>query len=306
MRRVLLLSMILLAVTVAGCLDSGGDGTNTTVRVTENDGLSATFRSLSATYLEDADIRLQMDIENTGQAEAADIAVDLSGTGLISGNDLVQDPVTRLRPVDPGSGEQGGSTTAVWTAPNELDLEDGATQPVTVTGGLTYTYETTADASFNVVPRDAFEGDTDPVTAENTAAPVHATVDLRTPHPVFTERSRNILDVPVTIRNVGDGDATDITFSASLPNVGDQVTLMGCAGVEPSGFPVEGNELATLQEIEQGGTATLVCRVDLRDLTDTLRFESTVPVQIELSYTYTEEDQAGFTIEGLPGTPGEQ
>ncbi len=291
------LLMLILAVATAGCtsLFGGGDdpGRNDTVQTTPDDGLSMTFRSISSTYLEDADIQLQMDLENTGQAEATDISVGLSGSGLIDGNDLVQSPVANLRPVDPGSGEAGGSTTAAWTAANGLDLGDGETQDITVTGSVSYDYRTTARSSFNVVPRAEQRG-TEPVSVDNTAAPVHASIDFRTPHPVYEERSRNIASVPITVENVGDGEVSDLTFALSLPNVGDQVTLDGCAGTAPEDFPRD----VTLFD---DGTREIVCDINLTALTGRLQFESTVPLQVDLAYRYTEERQTGFTIEGLPG-----
>lgn len=293
MNRIALIAAVLIAVTVTGCTDSGDQPSNRTT-VSATDGLDITFRSIASTYLEDEELRAQMDLSNTGQAEATEISVDLSGSSVLGQHDIVQQPVSRLRPTDPGTGETGGSTQAVWAAANSLDLEQGETQSVSLSGTATYRYETRAQTAFDVVPRSAFDGATEPVTVDNTGAPVHAGLDMTTPRPIFVDRSENVMSVPVTIRNVGDGTVPAVGFDVSLSNVGDQVTIDSCAGTEPDEFPVN-------VPLFEGGSREIICRLNMTELSDTLRFESTVPLDITLNYTYTEERSTRFTIEGLPG-----
>lgn len=291
------ISVLLLAVAVllAGCTtlqpptSDNGDGD---VEVTASDGLSVTFQPVSGSVAEGEDVRLRMNLRNTGQAEATGVSAGITGTGLVTDSDRIQDADSPLRAADPGSGEPGGETTAIWSGRNTLDLDEGESQDVRVVGVASYDYSTMARGGFNVVPQDEVGGSTSPVALDNTAAPVHASVDLTTPRPIYDDETRNVFSVPVTIRNVGDGEPSTVSFSAALPNVDDRVSLEGCAG--SSSFPVD-------VELFESGERTISCTIDMTPLTGGLRFESTVQLQIDMSYTYTERDEVTVTATGRPG-----
>lgn len=298
-RAAALVAALAAAMLISGCTaflpggDDGGNRTETTL--TQNDGLTVEFGAVAGRYLEDETIEVEMRLENTGQARATGISVSMYGSAAVRSDDLIQRPDSSLRPVDPGSGEPGGSTTAIWRSANRLDLPEGETQDVQVTGEVTYRYNTTARASYSVVPRSDFDGGAEPVATENTAGPVSASVDLKTPVPIFETAEDNMVSVPVTVRNVGDGEVDGpVSFDMDLPGVGEYVLLESCQGTPASDLPID---VALFED----GSREVVCQVNMTRLADRLQFQSTVRMDIGLDYGYVEEEQTSFTVEGLPG-----
>lgn len=102
-------------------------------------------------------------------------------------------------------------------------------------------------------------------------------------------------NVPVTVRNVGDGEVADIdeepqtvAFTASLPNAPDGVELVECNGVSASEFPIN------LDLLE--GERTLSCGLGLPDEV----FETQLEMRVGLTYRYFETAEDTFTVEGAP------
>lgn len=289
-RNTALVGLVLAAV-VAGCTTpgTGGGGGGSGFTMTPNDGLSLSFSTAQSTFAEGDDIVLKLDIENTGEATATDIDPDTSGADFVidktsSDNCNEQSPIDSAMPALPGvieSAQQaGGQQTVTWRCPypSSVDLDEGVTDSFDATVTVTYVYNTTVRAPITVEPADEFEGGGSPVNTENSAAPVHVTVDASSPRP-----GGQRLELPVTVQNVGDGEVSGSVkiHTASIRGGQD----LDCQG--------ESVDLVT-------GSRSLVCATS-DPVSATV--ERDLTIEMELGYTYEEQESTSFTIRGLPGSP---
>ncbi|MFB6077020.1 MAG: hypothetical protein ABEK12_02730, partial [Candidatus Nanohaloarchaea archaeon] len=117
------------------------------------------------------------------------------------------------------------------------------------------------------------EGGGEPVSLENTAGPVHARLDMKTPVPVYTGKP---LTVPLVVENVGDGTVSgtvDLSVSAQLPGT------FSCPDTTVALFDGSGRVTCTLTPSLAGS-------------------RSQGFVRFTLSYTYEETARTTVTVEG--------
>ncbi len=293
--RTLALMLLVAAVATAGCTSLfGGDGEDgPDVRITEDDGLSTTLTSLSSTYREGEDIGLRLAVANTGEAPARDITARLFGPLFLNVDtcgDMYRDVASRLTGVDRAAAQDGQETAVEWTCTNPVDLPAGETQDVRAGAVVAYRYNTTASASFRVVPRETFTGTSSPVSTDSSAAPVSAEIDLSSP---VTLTPPDDDDEPVETFNVTqvtvDPGAETIAFTFNHPvdeddfNLGDDLSTFGAYSPDWLTFDAENADI-------DGNTVTFPVDTGGNSLANTdVRIGT---VRATTSLENTENDQA--------------
>jgi hypothetical protein len=281
-------------VLLAGCTSGGsdvGDDTNATdrVSVTQDDGLTLTFRSVKDTYGEGEPVVLELGVENTGQKPANGIEKALYGADFIAQKQPQFQGKSSLRPVDQSSNQPGEKTTVTWRITNPVNLDTGFTQTFPANVRVKYNYQTTATASFTAVAgNDHDESDSSPVTTRTTAGPLGVTVDIQTPTPVYaSDGEHSSVNIPVVITNRGDGrvaglngDARNIQITqAAFPNT--DAASLNCP------------ETVSLYNGERHVPCTAQVPADV--------FEQQFTMQIDLAYDYFETQSTTFDVRGLEG-----
>lgn len=292
MRRSALLAGLVLAAALAGCTalpgGDGGDGEQD-LTVTPSDGLDLSFATSHDTIIEGEDsLVLETDLRNTGQSPARVHAAHLFGANTFLGCERQFPEVSWSEPIDlreviRAADQAGGQTTLQWSggacAAENIDagLSPGERQDFTVGVEATYRYGTTVRADFEVVDQAEFDGSRSPVSTDNTAAPVHATVDLTGPVPIYDDRDR--FSVPVSIRNVGDGEVEgDVRIEPEMQ--GPATWAFSCSSGAVQLF--DGSAEISCTMLKGGGDIT----------------RSQVFLTFDLAYNYTERAQSTVTVEG--------
>lgn len=302
MRRKTLAVLLVAAVAVTGCtaLPTGDDGDEdqNQVRITQNDGLSIAFQSLSDSYLEDGQIVLELTLENTGQRVAENIRAELYGASFLVGTDCSTAgtcPRSSLDGVDKSAQQPGDTTSGVWRVRNPVDLGEGETRSFPAGVRVLYDYETIASGAFRVVPRRGFEGSSQPITTDNTAGPVQARFRIDSPMPVSSPSGNTVdVSIPVRIRNVGpgtvasdlDGNAGQVSMNLTFPNAGNVANVTDCGGSS-------GTYSARLFD----GRRDVICTASIQEDV----FDTQLTLEADLSYSYFETQETTFRIEGLAG-----
>lgn len=184
-RRHIAVAVLLVVTALSGCVALPSDGDDgPSLDITQTDGLSTTFESLSPTYREGEDIALRLTLKNTGEATARDMVAELFGPLFLNTDtcgDLRRGAGSRLQGVDRAAQQEGGTTAVEWTCTNPVDLPAGDTRDVEAGAVVVYRYSSTARTSFRVVPRATFTGTSSPVTTDTSAGPLSADVGLSSP-----------------------------------------------------------------------------------------------------------------------------
>lgn len=264
---------------IAGCLGGGG-GSENSFTLTPNDGLSISFQPTSSSFLSDETVRLQMEVENTGQYDAEITGASIFGASfLVEGCSTTSDVTgTTLAGVVKAGELAGQQASIIWTCGSPASV-NGAEEQFDAGIDVEYTYETDASASLTLIPRDRFSSASS-VSTDNTAAPVHAEVTANSPIPVV--EGTQSYSVPITLRNVGDGEVAGLVdMTVAAPNAPSGVSLSGCGG--------------TYDLFE--GSRDVVCQLSVSN-PDVVQ-ESQFTLRIALSYTYRERRQSSFTVRSL-------
>lgn len=302
--RTLFVFCVVAAVGLAGCTAPGQgnqqeDEVETTFRITQNNGITISFQSLQQKYFEDGQIVLDFSVQNTGQSQITNLTARLFGASFLAGERL-QLSRTRLQGVDQAAKQPGAIATATFQKQNPVDLRQGETQSYPVGVRVMYDYNTSASAAFRVVPRDQFEGRSELVTTDNTAAPVKAGVSVQSPKPVSARSGADntSVSVPVVIRNVGGGKvvqniagdrgqvAVDVSFPLASPST---AKITDCGGSGSGETRVSFPRGSTQRRI----VCTAVISGDV--------FDTQLTIDVGLDYTYFQAVDTTFQVEGLSG-----
>ncbi|MCJ7478679.1 MAG: hypothetical protein MUP63_00685 [Candidatus Nanohaloarchaeota archaeon QJJ-7] len=275
------IALIIISISLAGCTSiPGQDDTSEepqrSFEFTPKDGLTVSFSSLKSRYQNGEQMILEAEIENTGQATAENIEAQLFGASFISGNEYVG----TLQGVDRAAEQPGERALPEWTPTADASLVSGGERSFDAGVEVSYKYSTTVAAPFTIVPREDFNGGNSEVSADNSASPVHASVDMTTPKPVIGDGGVEI-SVPVTIQNIGEGEVDSVNIDASLPN--SDASVSRCGGDVPL----------------YDDRREVICHVSLPS--DLVVPETTLNLKMELGYTYTETTATTFKVEELPG-----
>lgn len=264
------LAVLIAVVLAAGCtsIPTGGQSDGG-VSVTQNDGLAVSLRPASATFGPGDDVRLELVLENTGEAAADVTGVSWGGAQFLTvdgcGQDRTSGAIPELAPVDRQAGTRGDRISVLRTCPHPsgIGLESGGTDTFPATASVTYTYTTVATGSVTVVPEDPAGGN---ARMAVTAGPVQARVTAP------AETTGGSVRIPVTVTNTGDGEV-----------VGGTVTV----SAEPGSFSCPDAQLIA-------GERSIECTLDA----GTVAADSVVRLRLELSYGYTEDVETGVRLRG--------
>lgn len=282
--------LLVIIVAAAGCTAlEGGEDEEEEVRVTPTDGLSVSFQPSKRAFSENEVLRFDVQVQNTGRAEASAVTTDVFGNPFVDNSGDRCDPPlddqigdTLSRPI-PANNQPGEEYNEEWrcdpaAALDGFDLPDGADDTFTAGMKTEYDYETAAAAQVTVEEAGDI-GSKRAVTTDNSAAPVKAKIAMKSPQAIREDGS---LRIPVTIRNVGDGEIVDkVEYEISTSSTDTTVT---------GGTTLIGGSRQIMEEIGGFDAAG-----------------STYDIQIDLSYTYKERTTSEFTVEGVPpGTVTEE
>ncbi|MFB6294201.1 MAG: hypothetical protein ABEI97_00430 [Candidatus Nanohaloarchaea archaeon] len=311
MRRHYMAGLVVAALFLAGCTavpGAGADGDQESTPTTPNDGLTVQFKPVKSTFQENEVLQFRLSVANTGDAKAANIEASTFGSPFIDtggrcpsslvGDDAIIQPNLKAgappqstdswqcAPPAAASGYGGGSS-GVNVNQQLIDLSSGATDSYTAGLQVAYDYSTNATARVTVTTPSRISSRS-PVTTENDAGPVKAKVNLQSPQ---TERSDGRMEIPVTVRNVGDGETVGSRFNGKDVKV--TVTCPQCSGGDGSSATKNINLVNGRRQV-----VVTLDGVTLPDGADNL--ERSYPIEISLEYRYRERVSNGFTLSGQP------
>lgn len=285
---------LLLLILLAGCTSPFGNGetaaneTDQQLRITQNDGISMSFQSLQPSYIEGEELVFQLDMQNTGERTASSIQKELFGASFIAGADPYFSGKSRLVGVDKGTERSGEETSVVWRFSNPVNLEAGVPQTFPAGVRVSYDYATRARASFTIVPRSSFTGDSSPVTTQNTAGPLQVAVDVESPKPIFrSDTGTTQTSIPVEITDVGDGTV------ANIDGQRQDVQIVSAEFLNAVDASLDCPDTVQLFD----GSRRFICSADLPS--DVFRQQLTM--EMSIAYPYFELQETSFDVEGLDG-----
>lgn len=298
--RYVLAGMLVATILVAGCLGSDDDPApvnNTTQQVspTMDDGVTTSFSSVSSVYTEGEPIVLELDLENTGERRATNIRHRLYGASFVARQDPAFAGKDSLRGVHVGQNQEGESTQVRWQIDNPVDRESGVTtDPIPAGVRVKYNYRTKASATFTVVPEQRFDGESSPVQTERTAGPIDVAIDLETPKDIWQQDSgASEFHIPIEITNVGDGQVANL--NQEYQDV--QILDAGFAHAQNAEVDCQQSSVMLFE-----GTRRFTCNA--RVPSDV--FQQQLTFELELAYSYFEQDETSFRVEGLDGDHSHQ
>ncbi|MDY6768803.1 MAG: hypothetical protein SVW02_01715 [Candidatus Nanohaloarchaea archaeon] len=290
MRRYYVVTLALL-ILLAGCTSlTGGEKDEERVEVTPGDGLTIQFQPVKSTFKENEVLQFLVSVANTGERDAKAVKTSLFGSPL-----LTKQRCQALTPtVFEETIEAGAPRTSIdnWRcdAPlspqgsSVLDLPAGATDRFEAGLEVLYDYTTEATTKVTVaIPSEA--SGSSAVSTQNTAAPVHATIDLQSPR---SAPGDSTLDVPITVQNVGDG------------TVEGPVEVWVYKGDAPAFDASNRDEKVRLVD----GSRQIVSTLSGITLTpkgaSTKADKRRFTIHVHMEYTYKERITNPFTVQGQP------
>ncbi len=282
-----LAGFLLVTIALTGCtgLPSTGNGDDTgssgQVSASQNDGFDIRFSSATAEYYTDqGSATFTVNIENTGEAEDGTLSsLKLFGASWAT-SASTQNPGTTLQGVEEANNLAGGTYSTTFTPSLPTALQQGQSDDYTVGLRTRYTYTTRSRSELTVQSSDRYreEGRNARQGMRNTVrgAPVQVRFTGQTPVPY---RSGSV-NVPVTVRNVGDGQLAGNKLTSL--KVGPEGNLQNCPSSQGSGVPL------------YEGSRQFSCSISVSQPSP----ETTVTLVAEAKYDYVEDDTTTVTVVG--------
>lgn len=209
-------TILVAAVLLAGCTAPVAPGGDDGGSPAASDGLSIALAAADSTVRPGSDVRVSLDLRNIGghDADVSDIA--WSGAPFMTADACTQQPSTgsipQMAAPDRDGDAAGDSVSILYSCPYPSDaLDPGVSDTFPVNANVSYTYRTVASTTVTIVPPAEFSGGA-AASSSATGAPV--TVRIDTPG-TTTPPEDGSLTVPVTVRNVADGTAGEVSLSTS-------------------------------------------------------------------------------------------
>jgi hypothetical protein len=285
-RRTVLVGLLAFSILFAGCTqlqntNDDEDGQDQGIEVTQNDGLTIDFSSVTNEYYDGDSYTFTADFQNTGEHEAKITNWTIYGPSWLS-DDYVSSPRT-LGAVEEANQFAGGTTSNQFTGSVSTSLGAGQTDDWDVGLRTYYNYSASSRATLTVINQDEYRDDSAARTAVQTnvnAGPVHIRFDVRTPIP-----AGRAVNIPIQIRNVGDGEldsfgGTDKAISYTISREG-------------SGSICSSDGFETLYE----GSRTFNCQFDTSNLLGGAP-QTSVTLVAEANFKYMEDDTARVSVIG--------
>lgn len=290
-RRTVLVGLLALSILFAGCTqlentNDTEDGEDQGVEITQNDGLSIEFSSVTREYYTGDSYTFTADFQNTGEHEATITDTTLYGPSWVSDDDWPSDGRT-LGAVEEANQFEGGTANHQFTGDVSTSLGAGQSDSYEVGLRTHYDYAASSRTSLTVMAEDEYREDSTSRTQVDTevnAGPVHLRFDVRTPIPAG--RSVNI---PVQVTNVGDGEIADGEDS-------DENTVDNAVSVTIS--RENGDEVcSTGTETVYEGSRTFNCQFDTSDILSGAP-QTSVTLVADADFSYVEDDRTSVTVLG--------
>jgi len=295
-RKTLLTALLVFTVALAGCTQLGGDSNNNQnqnqITVTQNDGLSIGFSSVSREYYTGEQARFEADVENTGEAEATLQSMQLYGASWAADTSLFSGTET-LTGAEPSNNIAGGSSVYPATVGlGSISLSQGQQDSYSVGLQTEYAYSTTARSTITLMDEQTYRENSNTRTqmqTSTTAGPVRVSFKGNTPYP---DRDSTV-SIPVQVTDVGDGrlaeddQGTPVITSLEVTVEGEDVTILDRSG--------------SIKIYE--GSRQFFAEVDTSQSSNGDQVfdpspESSYTLIARANYTYVEQDQTQVTVIG--------
>ncbi len=320
----LVLAVLFITIIVSGCAGGDGEETSDTAAIDVNE-LSAFPNPAPG----DQNVRFRMQLENVGDHDAEDVyarlynppfadsSADTNSWRSESGDGVdTAERTLEFSDLDaPGDTPATPSTRTVTFQSPEVD--DGRTVDYTMRADILYRYGTSATTELEVMGDDAYRDAGSPqgsASIQNDVGPIQ--MEIRTPTPIAiydTDQDTVEEELCVIVRNQGDGvpfaDEDDEALVGGdegydLDEVSDNTNKvkLSIENVGRLSFREDDSgdysERVSSQEAEIIGGRAVVCW-DMEIETDgSSSLETTIPVDIDSTYFYKQEDATTVSVEG--------
>lgn len=296
-RKTLLTALLVFTVALAGCTQLQGDSNDNNqdqnqITVTQNDGLSIDFSSVSNEYYTGQQARFQTQVENTGEAEATIQSMSLYGASWASGTSLISGTPT-LTGAEPTNNIAGGSSVySVNVGLGSISLSQGQQDSYSVGLQTEYTYSTEARSSITLMDEQTYRENQNSRTqmqSSTTAGPVRISFKGNTPYP---DRDSTV-SIPIQVTDVGDGrlaedaQGTPVITSLEVTVEGEDVTLLDRSG----SIKIYEGSRQFFAELDTSQSSNGNQVFDPSP-------QSSYTLIAKANYTYVEQDQTDVTVIG--------
>ncbi|QGA80798.1 hypothetical protein [Candidatus Nanohalobium constans] len=308
-----LIILFTIAVAASGCANttpSNTDSQSTTTFIDVN-----TFEAIPNPVPSGEQITLDMELENTGDAEAEDVAARIFGPSVINQKSAGErtKSLGNLR----SSSDTSFPGRTSWSI-NTNQLSSNREVNYDINANIFYGYETRADTEFKFVSRERFreqDYSRGEATIENSEAPIEIGIRGTTPITFDSNEGNPSEQVCITVENTGSGQAfTDGDNAESREyNLNDaEKDTVELVIDEIAGMEMEPEENTDVENNARNGEEARV-DVNLIEGTEgwqcfTLRpeeslqnSETDVNTLITAEYNYKEETSTSATVEGRRG-----
>lgn len=295
-RKTLLTALLVFTVALAGCTqlqgDSNDDNNDDQVTVTQNDGLSIDFSSVSNEYYAGEQARFEAEVENTGEASATLQSMSLYGASWASGQSLLSGTAT-LDGAEQSNNIAGQSSVySVNVGLDSINLNQGQQDSYPIGLQTEYTYSTEARSSITLMDEQTYRENQNSRTqmqTDTTAGPIRISFKGNTPYP---DRDSSV-SIPLQITDVGDGrlaeddQGTPVITDLTVEVEGEDVTLLD----RSDSIKIYEGSRQFYAELNTGQESNGNQIFDPSP-------ESSYTLIARANYTYVEQDQTQVTVIG--------
>jgi hypothetical protein len=304
----LVLGLVLVA---SGCTNTEG-GDSTDVSVEQDAGVTIqSFETQRSEVREGDGIRPRMVVKNEGGRAAQNAKALLYNYPSVWSSDDGTNAVLDfgdIRAPDPDRNRPSPPARDDATIQVNSDYRQGQNVPVDVKAVLVYDYDTIADTSVVVAPRNlAPDVDSSP-DVDNTAGPVQMDVVSEAVISVPENETQASTQVCLEVKNVGGGTPLLSKVyesgirSVPLSNINEDVNAMKVtAEINSDIVDVSGENPKTIRLFD--GTATTRCWDLQADVDQNINRQTTERVSFVAEYAYRDKDSIGLSITGREGEP---
>jgi hypothetical protein len=310
-----LIALIALVLVASGC---GSNGGNTETEASTSPISVNSFSGIPSSVPSGQTVNINMELENTGDADAENIAVKLFGPTFGTNGDRVwksatsDDDLSRVGPRTRSIEELRAPSESTPAIPKQVrwsltspSLAQSREIDYNFYADIFYQYKTTASTDFKLVSGERFREQgmtqTDADT-ENSDGPVQIDIRGTTPK-IYYEGDAIESEICITLTNSGSGKV----FTEGAVTGEDRKYNMNEANENTVELSIQDVGNVEFDPVESGDTVKLVggnegfkCYTMTADgLTNS---EQNINTQITADYNYVKETQTTVTVEGRRGS----
>lgn len=317
--KLLFVLPILAVIAVSGCTSGGGS-------VSGNGVVILDFRPDFLQVFSGDPVKLQVKVQNQGEARARDVKTELTGIDLTEwqtlGTSFMNENIGDLLPFDPAANTAGETKINSFSLRAPV-LAKGIRFVYTPIIKVSYDYATTAQKSITIVDQDELrriqqQGGTLP-TGSTTFTKGPLSVEIETENYVktggsgFSSETFDIFPVHITITNLRVGNGVPIADSLGLGGGGlftdfdypIRVRVTPPSGTTFVSSGLGGHDDCTSGEVTkdmwQGSTAEITCELEVNNPPS---FREERLLMVEVLYRYQSEASTQLTVFGTQQPSG--